>query len=124
SRYSPPPPTSSIIAIEMAIGHHRNPILGKEVVVLCEPRHTRAKQKLFRDRSAAFRRLRSSVPTDTAGLAIDRCCLLAIVPPGLGDAARVARFGRGPAENVPISEPVRGLVPVRHPIAAAAAHTR
>ena len=31
---------------------------------------------------------------------------VAIVPPGLGDAACVARFGRGPAKHVPIAEPV------------------
>src|SRR5262249_59376237 len=48
--------------------------------------------------------------------------LVAIVPPGLGDAARVARFGRGPAEHVPIGKPVRGLVPVWNPITAGADH--
>src|SRR5262249_32615309 len=50
------------------------------------------------------------------GSLIDLRRLFVIVPPGLGDAARVARFGRGPAEHVPIGEPVRGLVPVRKPI--------
>src|SRR5262249_40478489 len=56
------------------------------------------------------------------GLLIDRRRLVAIIPPGLRDAARVARFGRGPAEHVPIGEPVRGLVPMRNPIAAGAEH--
>src|SRR5262245_63767458 len=57
------------------------------------------------------------------GLLIDRRRLVAIVPPGLGDAARVARFGRRSAKHVPIGEPVRGLVPVRNPIAAGANHS-
>src|SRR5215468_10970251 len=57
------------------------------------------------------------------GLLIDRRRLVVIVPPGLGDAARVARFGRRPAEHVPIGEPVRGLVPVWNPIAAGANHS-
>ena len=48
--------------------------------------------------------------------------LVAIVPPSLGNAARVARFCRWPAEHVPIGEPMRGLVPVRNPIAAGADH--
>ena len=48
--------------------------------------------------------------------------LVAIVPTGLGNAARVARFCRWPAEHVPIGEPMRGLVPVRNPIAAGADH--
>src|SRR5262249_2511416 len=56
------------------------------------------------------------------GLLIDRRRLVTIVPPGLRDAARVARFGRGSAKHVPIREPVRGLVPVRNPIAARADH--
>jgi hypothetical protein len=33
-------------------------------------------------------------------LLIDRRRLVAIIPPGLRDAARVARFGRGPAKYV------------------------
>src|SRR5262249_56172575 len=49
--------------------------------------------------------------------------LVTIVPPGLRDAARVARVGRGPTEHVPIGEPVRSLVPVRNPIAARADHS-
>src|SRR5262249_60014666 len=53
---------------------------------------------------------------------LEFCRLVAIVPPGLGGAARVARVRRGPAEHVPIGEPVRGLVPVRNPIAAGADH--
>src|SRR5262249_34098329 len=53
---------------------------------------------------------------------LEFCRLVAIVPPGFGGAARVAWLGRGPAEHVPIGEPVRGLVPVRNPIAAAADH--
>src|SRR5215472_11103449 len=57
------------------------------------------------------------------GLLIDRRRLVPIVPPGLRDAAGVARFGRGPAEHVPIGEPVRGLVPVRNPVAAGAEHS-
>src|SRR5262249_6349474 len=57
------------------------------------------------------------------GLLIDPCRLVAIVPPGFGDAARVARLRRGPTEYVPIGEPVRGLVPVRNPIAASADHS-
>jgi hypothetical protein len=40
-------------------------------------------------------------------LLIDLRRLVAIVPPSLRDAARVTRFGRGPAEHVPIGEPVR-----------------
>src|SRR5215472_15298921 len=56
-------------------------------------------------------------------LLIGRRRLVTIIPPGLGDAARVARFGRGPAKHVPIGEPVRGLVPVRNPIAASAYHS-
>src|SRR6516164_5724105 len=56
------------------------------------------------------------------GLLIDRRRLVTIVPPGLRDAARVARVCRGPAEHVPIGEPVRGLVPVRNPIAAGTDH--
>src|SRR6266542_1444791 len=56
------------------------------------------------------------------GLLIDRRRLVTIVPPGLRDAARVARFCRWSAEHVPIGEPVRGLVPVRNPIAAGADH--
>src|SRR5262245_5232107 len=56
------------------------------------------------------------------GLLIERRRLVTTIPPGLRDAARVARFGRGPAKHVPIGEPVRGLVPVRNPIAAAADH--
>src|SRR5262245_16290188 len=50
------------------------------------------------------------------GLLIDHRRLVTIVPPGLRDAARVARLGRGPTEHVPIGEPVRSLVPVRNPI--------
>src|SRR5262249_764356 len=57
------------------------------------------------------------------GLLIYFRCLFAVVPPGLGHAACVARFGRGSAEHVPIGEPVRGLVPVWNPIAAAADHS-
>src|SRR5262249_52765095 len=56
------------------------------------------------------------------GLLTVRRRLVTIVPPGLRDAARVARFGRGSAKHVPIREPVRGLVPVRNPIAARADH--
>jgi hypothetical protein len=41
-----------------------------------------------------------------AWLLIDRRRLFGIVPPGLGNAARVARFCRGPAKYVPIGEPV------------------
>src|SRR5262245_14977263 len=48
--------------------------------------------------------------------------LVAIVPPSVGGAACVARFCRRPAEHVPIGEPMRGLVPVRNPIAARADH--
>src|SRR5262249_22946739 len=59
----------------------------------------------------------------TRGLLIDRRRLVTIVPPGLRDAARVARLGRGPAEHVPVGEPVRGLVPVRNPIAASTDHS-
>src|SRR5262249_60086858 len=55
----------------------------------------------------------------SGGLLIDLRRLFVIVPPGLGDAAPVARFGRRPAEHVPVGEPVRGLVPVRNPIPAA-----
>src|SRR5262245_15340688 len=62
-------------------------------------------------------------PTTAGSLLIYLRRRVAIVPPGLGDAACVARFGRGPAEHVPIGEPVRGLVPVRDPIAAAADHS-
>src|SRR5205807_5528274 len=48
-----------------------------------------------------------------AGLsALELCRLVAIVPPGLGRAARVTRFGGGAAEHVPIRKPVRGLVPM------------
>src|SRR5262245_55200749 len=46
-----------------------------------------------------------------------------MLPPGLRDTARVARVCREPAEHVPIGEPVRGLVPVRNPIAASAYHS-
>src|SRR5262245_1529464 len=56
------------------------------------------------------------------GLLIERRRLVTIVPPGLRDAARVARFGRGPTKHVPIGQPVRGLVPVWDPIAAGADH--
>src|SRR5262249_11737920 len=56
------------------------------------------------------------------GLLIYLRRLIAVVPPGLGDAARVAWFDRGLAKHVPIGEPVRGLVPVRNPIAAGADH--
>src|SRR5262249_28783901 len=56
------------------------------------------------------------------GILIERRRLVTIVPPGLRDAARVARFGPGPTKHVPIGEPVRGLVPVRDPIAAGADH--
>ena len=62
------------------------------------------------------------VSTSLAWLLIDLRRLFAIVPPGLGDAARVARFGRRPAEHIPVGQPVRGLVPVRNPIAAGADH--
>src|SRR5215813_8127144 len=54
------------------------------------------------------------------GLLIERRRLVTIVPPGLRDAARMARFCRGSAEHVPIGEPVRGLVPLRDPITAGA----
>src|SRR5262249_2114012 len=57
------------------------------------------------------------------GLLIGLHRLFAVVPPGLGHAARIARFGRGSAEHVPIGEPVRGLVPVGNPIAAGADHS-
>ncbi len=46
--------------------------------------------------------------------------LLAIVPPGLRDAAGVARFLGRSAEHVPECQPVRALVPMRHPVATAA----
>src|SRR5262249_55308654 len=59
----------------------------------------------------------------TRALLIDCRRLVTIVPPGLRDAARVARLGRGPAKHVPIGEPVGGLVPVRNPIAARADHS-
>src|SRR5262249_41592843 len=42
--------------------------------------------------------------------------LLPIVPPGLRNAARVARICRRPREQVPIREPMRRLVPVRNPV--------
>src|SRR3974390_2277977 len=45
--------------------------------------------------------------------------LFPIIPPGFRNAARKARLDRRPAENVPKREPVRGLVPVRNPIAPA-----
>src|SRR5215475_6693064 len=57
------------------------------------------------------------------GLLIERRRLVTIIPPGLRDAACVARLGRGPTEHVPIGEPVRSLVPVRNPIAARADHS-
>ena len=46
--------------------------------------------------------------------------LLAIIPPGFGDTATIARLRRRLAESVPIGEPMRALVPVRDPIAAVA----
>src|SRR6188472_311498 len=48
--------------------------------------------------------------------------LLGIVPPRLQHAPSIARFGRGPAERIPIGDPVRRLVPVRDPVAAGADH--
>ena len=57
-----------------------------------------------------------------AGLPIELRRFFAVVPPGLGRAARITRFCRGAAEHVPIGEPVGGFVPVRHPIAARANH--
>src|ERR1700686_2875135 len=47
-------------------------------------------------------------------------CLIAVVPPGFGNAAEIARLRRRFAEHVPIGDPVRWLVPVRNPIAAGA----
>src|SRR6478672_6295494 len=47
-------------------------------------------------------------------------CLVAVVPPGFRNAATVVRFCRGPSEDVPIRDPVRRLVPVRHPVATGA----
>ena len=35
-----------------------------------------------------------------------------VIPPSVGNAAKIARLRRRPAENVPIGDPVRGLVPV------------
>src|SRR5262249_59931127 len=52
---------------------------------------------------------RRRVASVRRGLLIDLRRLFMIVPPGLGDATRVARLGRGPTEHVPIGEPVRSL---------------
>src|SRR5262249_42075048 len=56
-------------------------------------------------------------------LRIERSSIVPMIPPGLREAPRAARLGREPANDVPIGEPVRGLVPVRNPIAARADHT-
>ncbi len=74
------------------------------------------------DRRGVARGALARVSTSLAWLLIDLRRLFVIVPPGLGDAARVARFARRPAEHVPVGQPVRGLVPVRNPIAAGSDH--
>src|SRR5262249_33363706 len=52
--------------------------------------------------------------------AANPCCLFAVIPPSLRNAAAVARFRRRAAKNVPIRHPVRGLVPLRNPVASGA----
>src|SRR5271166_4922259 len=49
----------------------------------------------------------------------DLCRLFPIIPPGFRNAAPKARLDRRPSENIPKREPMRGLVPVRNPIAPA-----
>src|SRR5262245_45439118 len=66
-------------------------ILEGRVVMVCALRHIRANKSCSRDRSAAFRR---SGIADRAALPIDLRGPIAIIPPGLGHAARVPRFGR------------------------------
>src|SRR5262245_28323817 len=51
---------------------------------------------------------------------LDLARLLAIVPPRLQHAARIARLGGWPREDIPICHPMRRLVPVRNPVAAGA----
>src|SRR3974390_1103693 len=46
--------------------------------------------------------------------------LIAIVPPGIGNAAEIARLRRRAAEHVPIGDPMGGPVPVRDPVAPCA----
>ena len=48
--------------------------------------------------------------------------LVAVIPPGFRNAAEITRLCRRTAEHIPIGDPVRGLVPVRNPIAAGADH--
>src|ERR1700719_3750252 len=47
-------------------------------------------------------------------------CLAGVIPPGIGNAAEVARLRRRAAENVPIGDPMGRLVPLRNPVAAGA----
>src|SRR3974390_1371271 len=46
--------------------------------------------------------------------------LIAVVPPGVGNAAEIARLRRRAAEHVPKGDPMGGQVPVRDPVAPCA----
>src|SRR3984893_15590414 len=47
-------------------------------------------------------------------------CLAGVIPPGFGNAAKVAWLRGGTAENVPVGDPMGRLVPLRNPVAPGA----
>src|ERR1700735_589180 len=46
--------------------------------------------------------------------------LCRVIPPSVGNTAKIARLRRRSAEYVPVGDPVRGLIPVWNPVAAGA----
>src|SRR5436190_21187592 len=58
--------------------------------------------------------------SDILSRLIELCRLLAVIPPGIGDATTIAWLGRRSPEHVPVGDPVRRLVPCRNPIAPSA----
>src|SRR6056297_517015 len=67
------------------------------------------RRRLGRD---ACPRTAASAPQRAGG---DEGVVSLLLPPPIGVAAGIGRLVLGPAEHVPMRDPVRALVPVRHP---------